>query len=279
MHSELFKIGGIPLHMYGLCMAIGFLLAWRAIVYLRKRTNQPYEDVAALLTWVMICSVLGARTAYVIEHWSAEFAHNPLAILRIDQGGLMFYGGLIGALMLYVGYTLYHRLNFFDAGDVSAAVVPLGQFFGRLGCFMHGCCYGNRTDAWFGVCFPKGSPAWHEQVSSGLIPHTALKALAVIPTQLIESCATLILFVVLFVLYPRHYKERGFVGGCYLMGYAMLRFFIEYVRGDPRAVVGPFSIGQTISILIFLCGVACMVWAKTKGRSSMVIQVLDTSKN
>jgi prolipoprotein diacylglyceryltransferase len=63
------------------------------------------------------------------------------------------------------------------------------------------------------------------------------------------------------------------------MGYAILRFFIEYVRGDPRAVVGPFSIGQTISILIFLCGVACMVWAKTKGRSSMVMQVLDTSKN
>ena len=279
MHSELFELGGIPLHMYGLCMAIGFLLAWRAMVYLRKRTNQPYEDLATLLTSVMISSVLGARAAYVIEHWSGEFAHNPMAIFRIDQGGLMFYGGLIAALVLCIGYALYNKMNFFDIGDVTATAVPIGQFFGRLGCFMHGCCYGDRTDGWYGVCFPKGSPAWHEQVSSGLLSHTATKALPVIPTQLIESFATLVLFAVLFVLYPRHYKERGFVGGCYLMGYAILRFIIEYVRGDPRAVVGPFSIGQTISILIFLCGVACMVWAKTKGRSSVVMQVLDPSKN
>lgn len=266
MHSELFQIGPIQLRMYGLCMAVGFLLAWRAMVYLRKRTNQPYEDVATLLTWVMVCSVLGARAAYVIEHWTNEFSKDPMAILRIDQGGLMFYGGLIGAMVLYVGYTLYHKLNFFDIGDVTATVLPLGQFFGRLGCFMHGCCYGERTEAWFGVCFPKGSPAWHEQISLGLITHQAPKALAVIPTQLIESFATLILFVVLFVLYPRHYKERGFVGGCYLMGYATLRFVIEYVRGDPRAAVGPFSISQALSILIFIGGLACITWSKTKGR-------------
>lgn len=279
MHSELFQLGGITLRMYGLCMAIGFLLAWRAMVYLRKKTNQPYEDLATLLTWVMVTSVLGARTAYVIEHWGVEFSHNPMAILRIDQGGLMFYGGLIAAFTLCIGYTLYHKLNFFDIADVTATAVPLGQFFGRLGCFMHGCCYGDRTDAWYGVSFPKGSPAWHEQLNSGLIPHQATESLAVIPTQLIESGATLILFVALFVLYPRHYKERGFVGGCYLMGYAILRFVIEYVRGDPRAVVGPFSISQAISILIFIVGIACVVWSKTKGRSSTVMQVLAPSKN
>jgi phosphatidylglycerol:prolipoprotein diacylglycerol transferase len=103
--------------------------------------------------------------------------------------------------------------------------------------------------------------------------------LAVIPTQLIESSATLILFVALFLLYPRHYKERGFVGGCYLMGYAILRFVIEYVRGDPRAVVGPFSISQALSILIFIVGIACVAWSKTKGRSSTVMQVLTPSNN
>jgi phosphatidylglycerol---prolipoprotein diacylglyceryl transferase len=266
MHSELFTFGPIHLRMYGLCMAIGFLLAWRAMVYLRKRTKQPYEDVAELLTWVMVCSVLGARLAYVIEHWSSEFSHNPLAIVRIDQGGLMFYGGLIGALVLYTGYTLYHRLNFFDIGDVTAAVLPLGQFFGRLGCFMHGCCYGERTEAWYGISFPAGSPAWIEQSSAGMISRTAAQALAVIPTQLIESLGTLILFVVLFILYPRHYQARGFIGGCYLMGYAVLRFFIEFIRGDPRAGVGPFSIGQTISILIFIGGLVCITWSKTKGK-------------
>lgn len=279
MHSELFQIGPFTLRMYGLCMALGFLLAWRAMVYLRKRTGQPYEDVATLLTWIMITSVVGARTAYVIEHWSSEFAHDPVAIFRVDQGGLMFYGGLISAFLLCVGYALYYKLNLFDVGDVTAAVLPLGQFFGRLGCFMHGCCYGHRTEAWYGISFPKGSPAWQEQLSSGLITHQADQALPVIPTQLIESSATLFLFVVLSVVYLRHYKERGFVGGCYLMGYAVIRFTIEYVRGDPRAAVGPFSIGQTISLLIFVGGLACLAWAKTKGRSSMVMQVLDPAKD
>jgi phosphatidylglycerol:prolipoprotein diacylglycerol transferase len=180
----------------------------------------------------------------------------------------VYYGGLIGAMVFYVGYTLYYKLNFFDIGDVTATVLPLGQFFGRLGCFMHGCCYGQQTDAWCGVCFPKGSPAWGEQLKQGLIKHTAPEALAVIPTQLIESFATLILFVVLFRLYPRHYKDRGFVGGCYLMGYATLRFLIEFLRGDAqRGTLAGLSTSQTISILIFIGGIACLVWSKTKGKN------------
>jgi phosphatidylglycerol:prolipoprotein diacylglycerol transferase len=271
MHSELFQIGPFTLRMYGLCMALGFLMAWRAMVYLRKRTGQPYEDVTTLLTWIMITSIIGARAAYVIEHWSAEFAHDPVAIFRVDQGGLMFYGGLISAFLLCVVYTYYYKLNLFDVGDVTAAVLPLGQFFGRLGCFMHGCCYGHRTEAWYGISFPKGSPAWQEQLSSGLITHQAAEALPVIPTQLIESLATLLLFIALSRAYLKRYNERGFVSGCYLMGYATLRFFIEFLRGDPRALVGPLSIGQTISISIFLGGVACIAWSRTKGKTKETV--------
>jgi phosphatidylglycerol:prolipoprotein diacylglycerol transferase len=269
MHSELFQIGPFTLRMYGFCMALGFLLAWRAMVYLRKQTNQSYEDVATLLTGVMISSILGARLVYVMLNWSAEFSHAPLTIVRIDQGGLVYYGGLIGAMVFYVGYTLYYKLNFFDIGDVTAAVLPLGQFFGRLGCFMHGCCYGQQTDAWCGVSFPRGSPAWGEQLKLGLIQPTTPEALAVIPTQLIESFSTLILFVVLFYLYPRHHKDRGFVGGCYLVGYAILRFCIEFLRGDTqRGTLAGLSTSQAISILIFSVGVACLVWSKTKGKSN-----------
>jgi phosphatidylglycerol---prolipoprotein diacylglyceryl transferase len=274
MHSELFQIGPFTLRMYGFCMALGFLLAWRAMVLLRKKTRQPYEDVATLLTWVMISSILGARLAYVMLNWNAEFAHDPMAILRIDQGGLVYYGGLIGAMVMCVGYTLYYKVDFFDIGDVTAAVLPLGQFFGRLGCFMHGCCYGQQTDAWYGICFPRCSPAWGEQFKSGLIKHSAPEALAVIPTQLIESLSTLILFVILFRLYPRHYRNRGFIGGCYLLGYATLRFFIEFLRGDvQRGTLAGLSTSQTISILIFVAGVACLVWSKTKGRNASVEQV------
>jgi len=261
MHSELFTIGPLTLRMYGLCMALGFLAAWRVLVHLCKRTGQDFEQVPMLLSWVMIAAVIGARTAYVIEHWSLEFAHNPMAIVRLDLGGLVFYGGLIGAMIPYTLYALRYRKNFFEMTDISAVVLPLGHAFGRLGCFMQGCCFGKLSDACCGISFPKGSPAWCEQVHAGLIPRTAAQALPVIPTQLVESMATLALFAALFWLYPRHHQRRGLTGGLYLMGYAVMRFFIEYLRGDPRAAVGPLSISQAISVAVFAGGVACLAFA------------------
>ena len=85
-------------------------------------------------------------------------------------------------------------------------------------------------------------------------PHS----LPVLPTQLIEAAANALLFVFLFALYPRCYEKRGFVTGVYLCGYSVIRFLMEYLRGDPRLAVGPFSIGQTISIGLFLLGVAIL---------------------
>ena len=261
MHSELFSIGPINLHMYGLCMALGFLAAWRVLVYLCKRTGQNLGNVEMLLTWVMISAIIGARAVYVAQHWSVEFAHKPMAIFRFDQGGLVYYGGFIGALIPYVGYTLYSRKNFFELADISAAVLPLGQAFGRIGCFLHGCCWGKCSDTWLGISFPRRSLAWHEHVKNGLIRETAPESLPVIPTQLIESAATLALFVVLFWLYPKHYRRRGLIGGLYLVGYAVLRFFIEYLRDDPRGAVGPFSTSQAISLVLLVGGIGCIAWA------------------
>ena len=261
MHSELFSIGPINLHMYGLCMALGFLAAWQVLVYLCKRTGQNLGNVEMLLTWVMISAVIGARAVYVVQHWTTEFAQNPFAIIRLDQGGLVYYGGLIGALIPYVGYTLYFRKNFFELGDISAAVLPLGQAFGRLGCFMHGCCWGKCSDSWLSVSFPRGSPVWWEHLNKGLIRESAQQSLAVIPTQLIESAATLALFVVLFRLYPKHYQRRGLIAGLYLVGYAVLRFCIEYLRADPRGAVGPFSVSQVISFAIFAGGIGCIAFS------------------
>jgi phosphatidylglycerol:prolipoprotein diacylglycerol transferase len=251
-------------------MALGFLAAWRMLVWLCKRTGQNSDQVAMLLTFVMIAAVVGARAVYVAQHWAGEFAQNPLAIIRLDQGGLVYYGGLIGALIVYVGYALCTRRNFFEMADLSAAVLPLGQAFGRFGCFMHGCCWGKPCDSWLGVPFPKGSPVWWEHLNNGLIRETASESLPVIPTQLIESAATLALFVVLFRLYPRHYQRRGLIGGLYLTGYAVLRFVIEYLRNDPRGTVGPFSTSQAISLVIFAGGLACIAFSfRRAGRKAV----------
>ena len=271
MHSELFQIGPLTLRSFGLCMALGFLFGWQAAVWLCKRTGQDSDSLTSLLTWLMISAVLGARTAYVLEHWTAEFADQPLDVLRIDQGGLMFYGGLTAAAFVLALYARVYRQHLFQITDLVLAVVPIGHAFGRLGCFMHGCCYGKITRSCIGVDFPSHSPAWWEQSSATppLIAQTALQSLPVIPTQLIESAANLVLFIVLYRLYPSRYQQRGFITGCYLVSYAALRFCIEYLRGDPRLAVGPFSISQTISLGLVGLGVYCIAQSRrTPARTS-----------
>ncbi|HPB10370.1 MAG TPA: prolipoprotein diacylglyceryl transferase [Kiritimatiellia bacterium] len=267
MHSILLQFGSFPpLRTYGLCMALGFLLGWLAAVRLCKRTGQNADALSSLLTWLMLAAVVGARAAYVLEHWSAEFARQPFSVLRVDQGGLMFYGGLIAAALVLVVYTRVYRQHLFQVTDLVLAVVPLGHALGRIGCFMHGCCYGKITSSWIGVCFPRESPAWWEQVSAvpPLLERAALKSLPVIPTQLIEAAANALLFALLATLYPARHYARGFITGCYLIGYALLRFAIEYLRGDPRMAVGPFSISQTISIGLLGLGLFCLAYAKRR---------------
>lgn len=266
MHSILLQFGPITLRSYGLCMALGFLLGWWAAAHLCKRTGQSSDHLSSLLTWLMLSAVMGARVAYVIEHWQSEFAHNTMAIIRIDQGGLMFYGGFIGAALLLLLYARVYRQHLFQLTDLLVAVLPLGHALGRIGCFMHGCCYGKLTNAWYGVCFPKDSPAWWEQLSTTppMIAHDAMRSLPVIPTQLVEAAANAALFVVLYRLYPQLHQRRGMISGYYLLAYAALRFVVEFMRGDPRLALGPLSISQAISLGVALVGVATLLYAKRR---------------
>ena len=266
MHSELFQLGPLTIRAFGLCMALGFLFGWQAANWLCKHTGRNADHLATLLTWLMLSAILGARAAYVLEHWSQEFAHDPRAILRVDQGGLMFYGGLISAAVALLAYAVYYHEHLFDITDLVLAVVPIGHAFGRIGCFFHGCCYGRLTGSCLGVRFPAHSPAWWEQLRATppLIPRSAATSLPVLPTQLIEAMANALLFALLLRLYPRMHKQRGFISGCYLVCYAILRYVIEELRGDPRLAVGPFSIGQSISLGIFALGLACLFYARRR---------------
>lgn len=264
MHSELFSFGPLTIHAYGACMALGFLLAWQAIVRLCKKTGQPSDYLSSLLVWIMVWSIAGARAAYVLEHWTAEFRDAPLAVFRIDRGGLMFYGGFIGAAVTLLVYARLLRKPFLEITDLLLAGLPLGHAFGRVGCFFHGCCHGARTDGPLGVCFPKGSPAWWEQTASGALPQTADAALPVLPTQLFEAALNAALFALLFALYPKHRRNAGFVSAVYCCAYGTIRFGMEYLRGDQRMALFGLSIGQCISLGVFATGVALFLVRRRK---------------
>ena len=257
MFPDLVDIGFLHLKTYGACMAVGFLLCWKLIEGLSGR-----RDLANLLISLMISGVVGSRVAYVIEHWSSEFASRPLDVFAVWNGGLMFYGGLLLAILVFVGWCVVKKEKSFELADLLATVIPLGHAFGRIGCFFYGCCYGRVSESAFAVCFPRFSPAWHEQVVSGAIPSTAACSLPVLPTQLFEAAALLVLFTFLFLRYRRTVRSTSTSSlnlSFYLMGYAVIRFALEYMRGDPRAAVGPFSISQTISLGLFLCGLTIYV--------------------
>ena len=148
------------------------------------------------------------------------------------------------------------------SADMLTTVLPLGHAFGRIGCFFYGCCYGRVSQAACAVRFPRGSPAWYEQLNANLIDSSAQASLPVLPTQFFEAAAVAMLFAVLIWVYCRFWKSRpGFTTGVYLMGYALVRFGMEFLRGDPRAAIGPFSIGQTISLALLLAGASFAVSA------------------
>ena len=245
MFPDLIDLGFLHLRTYGACMATGFLICWWLIEKLGRR-----KDLSNLLLALMVSGVVGSRIAYVIEHWQSEFAANPAQIIRVDQGGLMFYGGLILAIVVFFVWCIVKKEHPLALGDLLCTVIPLGHAFGRIGCFFYGCCYGRDSDAWCAVTFPMGSPSWFEH---------GRRMVSVLPTQLFEAAALLALFAILVFVYRR---ARCHTAGLYLMGYAVIRFGMEYLRGDPRAAVGPFSISQTISIGMFALGAGLIAYSR-----------------
>ena len=142
MHPDLISIGPLNIKTYGCFMALGFLAAWQVLAWLCRRGGRAPEPLSNLLIALMLTGVLGSRIAYVVEHWKSEFAAQPMAVIRIDQGGLMFYGGLILALTYFFAWCLVRRERILPLADMLAVVIPLGHAFGRVGCFFYGCCYG-----------------------------------------------------------------------------------------------------------------------------------------
>jgi len=252
MYPDLIDLGFLHLKTYGACMATGFLICWTLIERLSGR-----KDLSNMLLSLMVAGVLGSRIAYVIEHWQSEFAAHPENIIRVDQGGLMFYGGFLLSLAVFFVWCFAKRERVLALSDLLAAVVPLGHAFGRIGCFFYGCCYGRDSDAWCAVTFPAGSPSWHEH---------GRRMVSVLPTQLFEAAALLALFAALMFLWRKRGGRDGLILGSYMVGYAAIRFGMEYLRGDPRAAVGPFSISQTISIGLALAGSALMAYAFRRRR-------------
>lgn len=252
-----FRVGSLPIHWYGVLMAAGFLLGFANWVLLGRREGRRFELLSDLLFWIMVGGLVGARLAYVTAD-AGYFLRHPLEIVRVDQGGLIYYGGFIGAGLAIWIFARRRGQHFFDLLDLVITSVPLAHALGRLGCFLNGCCYGTRWDGPWGVRYPSTSHAWSDQVNADALSRFEPRSLPVHPVQLYEAGLNLLLFAALVVWY-RHRRREGMVVAAYLLLYPVMRFGLEFLRGDTRTGLGPFSVAQWISVALFaLGGVLCV---------------------
>ena len=225
-------------------IAIGFAVAILMSYQRAKAYGLRKNAVIDFALMAMIFGFLGAKLLYVIVEYQAFFA-NPRSVLGSD--GFVVYGGIIGGVGAAIVYPRKKKISFMSYFDLAIPAVAAAQGFGRIGCFLAGCCYGCES-SFMGVVFPQGS------IAPAGIP--------LLPTQLISSAGDFLIALIL-VLYARRSKIKGNVGALYLILYGIGRFAIEFFRSDNRGSVGLLSTSQFISI-VFVLGAVVLFFVNKK---------------
>lgn len=245
MFPEIFKIGGLALHTYGFFIAVGIILA----LYLTKtecqRVGLNGEEIVDTLFWAIWVGIIGSRIFYVL-YFPQEFIKDPLEFVKIWKGGLVFHGGLLFAVPFTLYFFKKKKIPILKTLDVVAIFIPMAHFFGRLGCFSAGCCYGKVCELPWAVTFNH--------------PLTlAPKNIPLHPTQLYEALLNLLLFFFLFFT-RKSFNKKGIKFSLYLVGYGAIRFFVEFYRGDLRGIYLSFSVAQWISLGFIFAGLFIMAF-------------------
>ena len=249
MKTDLFSIGSFTVHGYGLMIGIGFILAMLLAEYRAKKLGLREESIIDITIIAGVSGFLGAKLLYIIVEFDT-FIKDPKAVL--GSAGFVVYGGIIAGVLCCMFYCRIKKLNFLEYFDLVMPEIALAQGFGRIGCFLAGCCYGRETESLFGVVFPAGS-----QAPAGV---------KLIPTQLISAGADFIHVIILLVIAGSF--SYTVAKNIYMMFYGIGRFLIEFLRNDYRGEIGFLSTSQFISIFFVICGAGLLVLnAKKKSRS------------
>ncbi len=264
MHDILFRIGDrFAIHSYGVMAMIGFLAALFVARWRARRAGLVPDEVTDIAIWALLAGIVGSRIVYILQNTDYFFDTSRrdwslLDLVKIWQGGLVFYGGLIGALAVTLLLLRAKKLKMLPVLDVLAPSLAIGQAFGRIGCYLHGCCYGVpvHAGAWYGCVFPANSVPYDPQALVPIPPRTPLW-----PTELVSSFDLFCIFIILSLFF-RHKRRSGEVVALYLLLVSVERFIVEFFRGDTH-LPGQMSLAQRISIGLFIAGAALMIWLRT----------------
>ena len=253
MHPVFLKIGSFELATYGVMTALGYAAATLYLLPRLKKINLDKDTFWNLLFIAFVGAIVGAKILFIIVSWQElgmTFAQKIITILKDFRYGFVFFGGMITAVVALVWYMKRKKLPILKTADLLIIALPLGHALGRIGCFCAGCCYGKPTSLPWGVTFTN---------PHALVPPSLL-GVPLHPTQLYECLGNLLLFASLHFYYQRQHKE-GSVLVIYIFGYSLMRFIIEFFRGDFR---GDFFLGLSPSQCISLgaAGIAFTLWFK-----------------
>ena len=243
-------IFGYPLPMYGLLAIIGFILAVAVAASLAKKYGLPPSDVVFASFYCGIGVIVGAKLMYfitmlpkLIKNFDV-FLENPWFVLIYVFSGFVFYGGLIGGAIGVIIYCKQFSIPLKPFMNVAAPAIPLMHGIGRIGCVCAGCCYGMKYDGPFAITYPCND------LTQGMcgVPR--------FPTQLVETVVNLILAACLFIYVKKGVKKDGRPIGIYLIVYSIMRFLLEFVRGDEvRGGLLGLSTSQWISLILLPLGI------------------------
>ena len=256
-----FHIFGQEVYWYGIIIGIGVLLALALALHEAKRTGQNPENYVDVALFGIIFAVIGARMYYVIFSWEL-YADNPLKIFALREGGLAIYGGIIAGIITVIVYTKKKGLNFWLVADTAAPSLLLGQIIGRWGNFFNREAFGGYTDNLFAMRYLKEQV---HNVNPSVLEHTltinGAEYIQVHPTFLYESLWNLMILILLLLLRKRK-KFDGQIFGCYILGYACGRVWIEGLRTD-QLMIGNFAVSQLLSVMLMI-GAVVLLWYLNK---------------
>jgi phosphatidylglycerol:prolipoprotein diacylglycerol transferase len=227
-----YKIGPITIYSWGTFVALGFLVGILLAMRWAKKENIDPDHVLNVSVWSIISSIIGARIVYVIKYWNS-YKSNPISMLHLWDGGLIFFGGFLVALSVVLLYLWRYKISYWKFLDIIAPSVAIGSAIGRIGCFLNGCCYGYETPLLWGVKFPNLFGYRHA-------------------TEIYYTVAFIIVFI--YLLYIKRFKSfEGEVTTKFFIYYPFAFFIVEIFRDNPR-ILWHFTGSQIVSLVLIIFG-------------------------
>ncbi len=254
MYPVLNLFGIVEMPLYGLCFLVGFLFLVMIARRIAPSYGIPKDDTLYACLYAGIGLGIGSKVMYFISKlpniilnfdvYVELLKKSPLDGIAYAFGGLVFYGGFLGACLGIYIYCRQYKIPFWPFLDIAAPLIPFVHAFGRIGCFFAGCCYGIEYRGIFSIQYPENE----------LSPQLA--DVPRFPVQLLEALLNFIFCGILFYIQKKRKVKTGQLMGFYLLYYTVARFFLEMLRGDVnRGGINGVSTSQIVSIILLPIGI------------------------